>query len=197
MFLLLAFTINFNFATANDVHDIGGNLIQTGGIYYILDGSYRGGNKGGVTAASIGPKQPHAVVQIPSTNSNNGNEVVIANLNDTKIINIDDFTRIQFGGQISGCKNPSDWVLVNDESAKLWYVGFTCDGEKPSNQIKKGRFQIKEYNANYKLSFCSESNLKSCDEVGIHVDGAKNKRLAIGSATSTFAVKFKEYHFKK
>ncbi|KAK7315218.1 hypothetical protein VNO77_33755 [Canavalia gladiata] len=195
MFLLLAFTINFNFAIANDVHDIDDNLIQNGGIYYILSG-FQNGNNGGVTAASIGPNQPRSIVQTPSTNSN-APPVVIVNLNNTSIINTDDFTSIHFTDHISGCKSPSDWVIVNDESAKVWYVGFTCDGEKPSNQIKKGRFQIKEYNSNYKLSFCSETNLTSCDEIGIYVDSAKNKRLAIGSSISTFPVKFKEYHFRK
>ncbi|KAK7315216.1 hypothetical protein VNO77_33753 [Canavalia gladiata] len=72
----------------------------------------------------------------------------------TLITNTDDLVSIEFSDNVYSCENPSSWGLVNDEFAKMSYTDMTCGGDKPSNQIKKGTFQIQEFNSNSTLTFC-------------------------------------------
>ncbi|XP_027357433.1 factor Xa inhibitor BuXI-like [Abrus precatorius] len=185
LFLLFASTKKLKFAIASGVHDTDGSMVENGGDYYILP-SLKGEGGGGVTLASIGVTHPLAIVQSPVNSL--GLPVSISNINGTMIILTDDILSINFTNS-SHCNNSCTWMLVMDDSAKVWYLGIGSAVDYPSHQIKMGRFQIKEFNLDYKLVFCSDSNTPSCEDVGIYIDSGKNRRLALSGAA--FSVRLK------
>ncbi|TKY45995.1 Factor Xa inhibitor BuXI [Spatholobus suberectus] len=185
LLLLLAFIIKLKPVIASGVQDTDGSMLENGGDYFILPSFNEEG--GGVTLASIGVTHPLAVVQSASKNSI-GLPVSISNTTGTMIIFTDEMVSIKFTN-IPNCNNSSTWMLVMDETANMWYVGIGNVADYPDHQIKMGRFQIKEDNLDYKLVFCGDANTSSCEDVGIYVDGDKNRRLALSGAG--VAVKFK------
>lgn len=184
-FLLLAFTTKLNLAIASGVQDTDGSMVENGGDYFILPSFDEEG--GGVTLASIGVTHPLAIVQ-SSSNNFLGLPISISNTQGTMIILTDEIVSIKFT-TVPNYSNSSTWVLVMDELEKVWYVGIGNVEDYPGHQIKMGSFQIKVANFDYKLVFCGDSNTSSCDDVGIYVDGDKNRRLALSRVG--VVVKFK------
>ncbi|XP_061374219.1 factor Xa inhibitor BuXI-like [Gastrolobium bilobum] len=178
LFLLLAFTIKLKFSIAS-VLDTDGKWVENGGDYYILP--CFNGEGGGVTYASIGVKQPLAVVQSASKNCL-GLSVSISNSLGTMIILTDENVSIKF------TNNSSTWMIVMDELAKVWYVAINSAEGYLSHQIKMGSFQIKEYDLGYKFVFCSATNSSTCEDVGIYTDSDGKNRLSLYGGA--FAVKF-------
>ncbi|KAK7270936.1 hypothetical protein RJT34_26467 [Clitoria ternatea] len=181
LFLLFALTTNLKCVSALDLGDTEGNWLYNGVNYYILPSTFRGEDAGsGLTFARIGASDSLAVVQ-PATNGWNGSAVTISNPGGTKIIITGSPVDFKFADQ------SSKWVVVFDESAKVWYL--SANGAKPGQKTKTGTFQISQLNLGFKFSFCNPS---FCEDVGSFVDADKHNRLALGG--SPFSFKFQNAH---
>ncbi|KAK7393668.1 hypothetical protein VNO78_22231 [Psophocarpus tetragonolobus] len=182
MFLLLTFTTKP--IIASGVKDTDGSMLENGGDYFILPSFDEEG--GGVTIASIGTL-PLAIVQSASKDSL-GLPVSISNTEGTMIILAHEMVNIKFPN-FPDCNNFSTCMLVMDESVNVWYLGIGNVADYPSHQIKMGKFQIKEYNSDYKLTFCGDANTSSCEDVGIYIDGDRNRRLVLSEVGTVVKIK--------
>ncbi|MED6194574.1 hypothetical protein PIB30_029844 [Stylosanthes scabra] len=180
-FLLFAFTNKFKCVIAGTVFDTDNSPVKNGGDYYVLP--VFEGEGGGVTIASIGLKLPLAVVQIPSQNIL-GLQVTISNSDGTMVIQTDGFLSIKF----PNFGDSSNWIVVLDDTANLWYVAIGDAQDYSSDRIRPGSFQINYYNDGYKFVFCSERNTSNCEDVGIYTDGYGNNRLALNG--EAFGIQF-------
>lgn len=170
-FILIIFTIKLKVAIAGGaVNDTNGKALDIASEYSILTPEINGG---GVTVASNVVKNQLVVVL-----SIKPLPVNFSDSEGTKVILTNENIKIEFAS-IPKYNGSSSWIVVNDESAKVWYVAVGSAKNYPNNQIQTGTFKIKPHSFGYKLFFCSDVSNSFCKEVGIYTDKHGNDRLAL------------------
>ncbi|XP_057718931.1 factor Xa inhibitor BuXI-like [Arachis stenosperma] len=186
IFILFAF-ISFHLpslATA-ELLDTDGDLIQNGGLYYILP-VFRG-NGGGIGRTTTGNETcPLTVVQQRSE-VDNGLPIKISSLALILYLYEGLPLDLSFSAVPLCTPIPSRWTLVKGllggKGATVKLTGFY------ENEVQ-GWFEIRKHLDDYKLRFCASSN-NNCVDIGVKRDDEGN-RLLVATEDNPFVVMFKK-----
>ncbi|OMO78032.1 Proteinase inhibitor I3, Kunitz legume [Corchorus capsularis] len=192
LFLALSsLVIGLTIATSDPVLDISGQELQKGTDYYILP--VIRGSGGGLTLGSTGDEPcPLDVVQEPLEVSNGTPLTFLPVTNEGVVRELTDLN-IKFSDSIfTICIQPTVWTLHTDESTQKLTVTTGGVEGNPGQDTLSNWFRIEKYQDDYKLVFCPgvcDICRPVCGDLGIFIDHAGNRRLAIRD--EPFKVMFK------
>ncbi|RYR40199.1 hypothetical protein Ahy_A09g045910 [Arachis hypogaea] len=186
IFILFAFiSIHLPSLATAELVDTDGNLLENGGLYFILP-VFRG-NGGGIGRISTGNETcPLTVVQQRSE-VDNGSPIIISSPLKIPFLREGFSLDLSFSFVPFCTPTPSKWTLVKGllegEGATVKLTGFY------ENEMQ-GWFEIRKHLDDYKLSFCASSN-NNCMDVGVKRDDVGN-RLLVATEDNPFVVMFKK-----
>ncbi|KAK1438694.1 hypothetical protein QVD17_04504 [Tagetes erecta] len=188
LFLSLAFLLcTFKAAPApTPVTDIDGNLVHTGGEYYIwMD------RAGSFLPAVVNNKSClGGVVKYPDYGW--GQPVIITPVNPKKsVIRVSTDVNIKFWDETSICDKSNVWKVEYDKAMKQYVVMLAGVEGNPGPKTLDNWFKIEKSGNGYKFVYCPSvcSTCKvMCRDVGTAIDGNGVTRLVLGG--DPFSINF-------